>query len=404
MIMAVQQGFQQGKPSLNQLDVHRSGNQKGNIGDGFYQALQSTLGKYSNQNEESVHNKIDNEEFSLLEGEHNSPLLTLETLNMDLLDDEVVKDLLQVLPDEYTIELMPMFEEKLEIQELMNAASIDAPIQLLAILIVGINYENQMDAQKEQPLLLMKDAHSILHVKSDEEKAMTWKQLAERLIKDADIKNVNASTTKEEILSKLLKVAEDKKDSFSAVVSSQSKDSQGPLLNTTMVSFDHSNSHMTRLQQLVIHSGDSPHDKPSDQQLLKQIQNILNRSQFQQLGNGVQQLNVKLHPQSLGRLDITIQQINGVLVAKMMTTTAVAKELIEGQLQQLRMAFQSQQIQVERIEITQQQTNNSLQREAHDNDENQSQHFSDNDNTQEEENDENDSFSSFLEETINLQV
>nr|WP_246596069.1 flagellar hook-length control protein FliK [Bacillus alkalicola] len=133
---------------------------------------------------------------------------------------------------------------------------------------------------------------------------------------------------------------------------------------------------------------------------------MLNRNQFQQLSNGIQQISLKLHPQSLGRLDINIQQVNGILVAKMMTTTAAARELIEGQLNQLRQAFQGQNIQVDRIEITQQQTQQTNQNPFKDSQEGQGENRREESLKQDdlEQQDDEDNFQEFLQDLIDMKV
>ena len=47
-------------------------------------------------------------------------------------------------------------------------------------------------------------------------------------------------------------------------------------------------------------------------------------------------------------------QKDSTLIAKFMTTTANAKDILESQIQSLKQAFSSQNIQIERIEISQQ--------------------------------------------------
>lgn len=95
--------------------------------------------------------------------------------------------------------------------------------------------------------------------------------------------------------------------------------------------------------------------RPNQEALLKQFETLLSKSTFKQLQNGVQQLTLKLHPVSMGRLDITIQQVNGVMTARIMTTTQMAKDMLDSQLHQLKQAFQGQNLQVERVETAQQQ-------------------------------------------------
>lgn len=89
------------------------------------------------------------------------------------------------------------------------------------------------------------------------------------------------------------------------------------------------------------------------EQLIKQFESILSRSQFSNI-NGVQRLFLQLNPGHLGSLRIEIIQQDSVMVAKIVTSTHAAKEAIEGQLNHLKQAFNSQNIQVERVEISQQ--------------------------------------------------
>ncbi|MDZ5473479.1 flagellar hook-length control protein FliK [Bacillus sp. 31A1R] len=98
----------------------------------------------------------------------------------------------------------------------------------------------------------------------------------------------------------------------------------------------------------------SSNGKPiSTEQLIKQFESILAKSQFSNL-NGTQKLLIKLNPEHLGSLRIELIQRESMLVAKILTTTVTAKDVMESQLNGLRQAFQSQNIQVERIEISHQ--------------------------------------------------
>ncbi|QKS71435.1 flagellar hook-length control protein FliK [Paenalkalicoccus suaedae] len=92
----------------------------------------------------------------------------------------------------------------------------------------------------------------------------------------------------------------------------------------------------------------------SQEQFIRQFENLLQRSAFTEI-NGMKQMTIKLHPQHLGRLDIQIQQLNGVITARVMTSNAMTRELLDSQLHHLKQAFQSQQLQVEKVEISQQQ-------------------------------------------------
>jgi flagellar hook-length control protein FliK len=88
------------------------------------------------------------------------------------------------------------------------------------------------------------------------------------------------------------------------------------------------------------------------EQFVKEFQNILNKSQMLSQPN-VTKLLIKLYPEQLGSLRIELLQQNGVMTAKILASTATAKEMLDSQLQGLKHAFTSQNLQVEKIEISQ---------------------------------------------------
>ena len=93
--------------------------------------------------------------------------------------------------------------------------------------------------------------------------------------------------------------------------------------------------------------------KVSTDQLIQQFESILSKSQLLNAG-GNQKLFIKLHPEHLGALRVELIQKESALIAKFMTTTANAKDILESQIQSLKQAFSSQNIQIEKIEISQQ--------------------------------------------------
>jgi flagellar hook-length control protein FliK len=72
--------------------------------------------------------------------------------------------------------------------------------------------------------------------------------------------------------------------------------------------------------------------------------------------NGVNEAKLILYPQSLGQVDVTITSQNGVITAHFSAETANGKELLDNQLPQLRAALTQQGLQVDKLEVTQQQT------------------------------------------------
>ena len=88
------------------------------------------------------------------------------------------------------------------------------------------------------------------------------------------------------------------------------------------------------------------------EELMKQLQAILKRSNFGQIG-GANRLSIRLYPEHLGTLRIELQEVNGVLTARILASSAQARDMLDSRLHQLRAALVSQNLQVERIELSQ---------------------------------------------------
>lgn len=86
--------------------------------------------------------------------------------------------------------------------------------------------------------------------------------------------------------------------------------------------------------------------------LLREMQAIFKRSNFGQTG-GTNRLLIKLYPEHLGQVRIELMQTNGVMTARILASSALGKEMLDSQLHQLRSAFLQQNLQVERIDISQ---------------------------------------------------
>ncbi|RVT67098.1 flagellar hook-length control protein FliK [Niallia taxi] len=88
----------------------------------------------------------------------------------------------------------------------------------------------------------------------------------------------------------------------------------------------------------------------SGSELEEQLENILKSSSFTKIGN-TQKMILRLAPENLGSLRIEILQTDGNLVAKIMTTTAQAKDALDAHLNSLKHGLSSQNINVDKIEI-----------------------------------------------------
>ncbi|CAM5185866.1 Flagellar hook-length control protein FliK OS=Ureibacillus acetophenoni OX=614649 GN=SAMN05877842_101474 PE=3 SV=1 [Ureibacillus acetophenoni] len=86
--------------------------------------------------------------------------------------------------------------------------------------------------------------------------------------------------------------------------------------------------------------------------LVKEIQQLMNRSQLSN-SQGTMKLLLKLYPENLGSIRIEIMQKDGVLSARLLASTPQAKELLEGQINQLKTSFTQANIQMDRIDIAQ---------------------------------------------------
>lgn len=71
---------------------------------------------------------------------------------------------------------------------------------------------------------------------------------------------------------------------------------------------------------------------------------------------GIAEATISLFPENLGQVDVKITMQNGHLVAQFMTEHSGAKDLLEQQMNQLRSALLSQGLQVEKLEVTQNNT------------------------------------------------
>ncbi len=117
-------------------------------------------------------------------------------------------------------------------------------------------------------------------------------------------------------------------------------------------------------------------------EFIKTFESILSRANYTNQ-NGVQRLLVRLTPENLGTLQIELMQKDGKMVARIMANTQSGKELIESQIQGLRVSLSSQGIQLDKIEFEQkadaqhQEESNREKRRDHQNENLAEDHFDD---------------------------
>lgn len=72
--------------------------------------------------------------------------------------------------------------------------------------------------------------------------------------------------------------------------------------------------------------------------------------------NGISEAKIMLFPEHLGQVDVRITMQNGLLTAIFQTDTAMAKDMLDNQMAQLRAALQAQGLAVDKLEVSQGQT------------------------------------------------
>lgn len=88
------------------------------------------------------------------------------------------------------------------------------------------------------------------------------------------------------------------------------------------------------------------------EEFIKELQKVMNRVQFGQTG-GVNRLVLKLFPEHLGTIRIELIQKDGMLTARILASTALGKEMLDSNSSLLRQGFAGQNIQLEKLEISQ---------------------------------------------------
>ena len=106
-----------------------------------------------------------------------------------------------------------------------------------------------------------------------------------------------------------------------------------------------------KLEESVLHVRDSGNNQETARrEFLKEFSNILGRSHLSQTPNSTKLL-IRLYPEQLGSLRIELLLRDGMMMARMMASTSMAKEMLDSQLHSLKLAFTQQNIPVDKIEV-----------------------------------------------------
>lgn len=104
---------------------------------------------------------------------------------------------------------------------------------------------------------------------------------------------------------------------------------------------------MSHIQQYTLHVTDSERIDAISRNLVSDLNEIMNRSQFLKRP-GIEQLTLTLRPQSLGDVTIRLAQVNGEITVRFLVTTHAARELFESNLNQLKPMFAPNNVVIER--------------------------------------------------------
>jgi flagellar hook-length control protein FliK len=126
------------------------------------------------------------------------------------------------------------------------------------------------------------------------------------------------------------------------------------------------NNEILSLKEKSIHS--------NHQLILNQLTEVIKKAKTNLASSGLSQMTIRLSPEHLGMLTVKLQQQHGEMIAKIITSTKSAKELVEQSIHQLKQALPALNIQIDRFEVFGEQIETSFNRRH---DENNQNHFED---------------------------
>lgn len=104
---------------------------------------------------------------------------------------------------------------------------------------------------------------------------------------------------------------------------------------------------MSATEQYVVQASNTERVDAISRNLVSDVQNIVNRSQFLKQP-GLEQLTFTLRPASLGEVTIRLVQVDGTMTVKFLVASQAAKQLFEANLHQLKPMFAPNQVVIER--------------------------------------------------------
>ncbi len=112
-----------------------------------------------------------------------------------------------------------------------------------------------------------------------------------------------------------------------------------------------SNVNRNQTEEVIVRLAETSSNERKARELVRQFTTILQKSHFSQ-GLQTKSMTIRLYPEHLGSLRIELTQKDGVMIARILTSTSMAKDMLDSQIHQLRQAFVQQNIQVDKVDIS----------------------------------------------------
>jgi hypothetical protein len=287
--------------------------------------------------------------------------LVPQSLDQEMLTNNEQLPWMAFLPMDLLEKIEKLFQENSSVQEVLFSSEESLQVENVLASFIYLNQLSEEQVVNEEKLLsvfqhLTKQLHQLGKVESEFRQLLTSGN--GQLVKELDLFFSQIHTKLPGQQSIAMDPNNDKLDYLKALFErSQRQQESGSNHNMlqdssskVMVMGVENQNFINRAGQFALFVDQHASKPVNQEQFIKDFQSILAKSTMQNAGNGMKLL-IKLYPEQLGQLRIELIQQQGVLVARMMASTAAAKDLLESQLQGLKTAFANQNIQVEKLEI-----------------------------------------------------
>lgn len=104
-------------------------------------------------------------------------------------------------------------------------------------------------------------------------------------------------------------------------------------------------------EEVIVRLAGNASNERLAKELIRQFTSVLQKSHFNRALQ-TKSLTIRLYPEHLGSLRIELTQRDGAMIARILASTSMAKDILDSQIHQLRQAFVQQNIQVDKVDIS----------------------------------------------------